>query len=72
MLKHMHFHNNYKDEDSHSSLKRGSIDIKEILKTLKELHLYPTITFEIFEKDDLYESIDYFSQLCQELDIEHC
>ena len=72
MLKHMHFHNNYKDEDSHSSLKNGSIDIKDILKTLKELHLYPTITFEIFEKDDLFESIDYFSQLCQELEIEHC
>ena len=72
MLKHMHFHNNFKDEDSHSSLLRGSLDIKEILLTLKEMHLYPQITFEIFDKEDLLESVEYFNQLCQELNIAHC
>lgn len=72
MLKHMHFHNNFKDEDSHSSLLKGSVDIKEILTTLKELQLYPSITFEIFNKEDLVESVNYFNSLCDELDIPYC
>lgn len=72
MLKHMHFHNNFKDEDSHSSLLKGDIDIKAILKTLKELQLYPTITFEIFDKEELIESVEYFNSLCDEVGIEYC
>ena len=72
MLKHMHFHNNFKEEDSHSSLLKGSIDIKSILITLKELHLYPTITFEIFDKEELIESVEYFNSLCDELGLEYC
>ena len=71
MLKHMHFHSNFKDEDSHSSLLKGDINIKAILLTLKELQLSPTITFEIFNYDDLIESIKYFNSLCEELDIEY-
>ena len=67
----MHFHNNYKDEDSHSSLLKGSLDIKEILLTLKELQLYPQITFEIFNKEDLFESVEYFNNLFEELDIKY-
>ena len=72
MLKHMHFHNNYKDEDSHSSLLKGSLDIKDVLLTLKEMQLYPQITFEIFNEDDLYESVEYFNSLCDEIGIEYC
>ena len=72
MLKHMHFHNNFKDEDSHSSLLKGDINIKNILKTLKEMQLYPSITFEIFDKEDLLESIAHFNLLCEELGIEYC
>ena len=72
MLSHMHFHNKFKDEDSHSSLLKGSVDIKEILKTLKELQLFPTITFEIFDYEELIESVKYFNNLCDELDIEYC
>lgn len=70
MLKHMHFHNNFKDEDSHQSLLKGDIDIKEILKTLKQIQLYPTITFEIFDKEDLFESVEYFNSLCAQLEID--
>jgi len=72
MLSHLHFHNNFKDEDSHSSLFKGSVDIKEILKTLKEMQLYPTITFEIFDYEELVESVKYFNDLCDELGIEYC
>ncbi len=72
MLKHMHFHNNFKDEDSHSSLLKGSLDIKQILVTLKELQIFPQITFEIFDKDDLVESVNHFNSLCDEIGIEYC
>jgi len=72
MLKHMHFHSNFKDEDSHSSLLKGNIDIKEILLTLKQLQIYPTITFEIFDEQDLIESINYFDSLCDEIGLEYC
>ena len=72
MLKHMHFHNNFKDEDSHSSLLKGSVNVKEILLTLKELQLYPSITFEIFNKEELIESVEYFNSLCEEVEIEYC
>ncbi len=67
MLHHMHFHNNYKDEDAHQSLKKGTLDIKEILLALKEMHLYPEITFEIFDKEDLYESVEYLDKLQKEV-----
>ncbi len=72
MLKHMHFHNNDKTEDSHSSLKKGTLEIKPILQTLKDLELYPKIVFEIFDKEDLVESVEYFNSLCDEIGIEYC
>ena len=71
MLKHMHFHNNFKNEDSHSSLLKGTVDIKEVLKTLKQMQIYPTITFEIFDLDELEESVKYFNKLCDELEIKY-
>ena len=72
MLKHMHFHNNDTTEDSHSSLLKGSLDIKKILKTLKEIQLYPSVTFEIFNEEELIESVKYFNTLCEEVGIEYC
>lgn len=67
MLHHMHFHNNYGNEDAHSSLKKGSLEIKPVLETLKTMELYPQITFEIFDRDDLYESVAYFKELHKEV-----
>lgn len=67
MLHHMHFHNNFGDEDAHSSLKNGSLQIKPILETLKEIRLFPQITFEIFNKEDLFESVEYFRKLEKEI-----
>lgn len=63
MLHHMHFHNNYGNEDAHSSLLKGSLEIKPILQTLKDMQLNPQIIFEIFDRDDLYESVEYFKTL---------
>ena len=63
----MHFHNNFKNEDAHSSLKNGTLDIKPILETLKTMQLYPQITFEIFNREELYESVEYFRELYKEV-----
>lgn len=63
MLQHMHIHNNFKDEDAHSSLKRGSVDYVQVFKTIRDMHLNPTVTFEIFDKDDLIESVEYFKEV---------
>jgi len=57
MLHHMHFHNNFVDEDAHGSLKKGTLQIRPILETLKSMELYPQITFEIFDREDLFESV---------------
>lgn len=67
MLHHMHFHNNYKDQDSHSSLLCGNLEIEPIIKTLKDLHLNPQITFEIFDKEALIESVKYFDEIVQKV-----
>lgn len=68
MLHHMHFHNNYGDEDAHQSLKKGTVDVKGVLLSLKELHLYPQITFEIFNREDLLESVEYLNHLQEEIE----
>ncbi len=70
MLHHMHFHNNFGNEDAHSSLKKGSLEIRPILETLKAMELYPQITFEIFNREDLYESVEYFKRLYGEIFVE--
>ena len=67
MLHHMHFHNNFKDEDAHDSLLCGSVEIEPIIRTLKEMYLKPQITFEIFEKDALYESVKYFDEAAEKV-----
>ena len=58
-LVHMHLHNNYRDDDSHLSLLKGTLDFDEIFSKLKELELNPTLVLEIFTENDLYESVDY-------------
>lgn len=67
MLHHMHFHNNFCDEDRHDSLLNGSLDIVPVLQTLKDMQLYPQITFEIFNKEALIESVKYFDEVCEKL-----
>jgi len=62
-LHHMHIHNNFGDEDAHSSLKNGTIDYKEVIKTLKEENLRPEMVLEIFDEKDVIESINYFDEL---------
>ena len=61
-LHHMHIHNNFGDDDSHYSLLNGSIQFPEVFDKLRSIDTIPTIVFEIFKKNDLLESIDYFTK----------
>lgn len=58
-LHHIHLHNNYKDDDSHLSLLKGTIDFDEFFKTIDKLNINPLLVLEIFTEKDLYESVDY-------------
>ena len=63
MLHHMHFHNNFGDEDAHGSLKNGSLDIRTILETLRDMQILPQIVFEIFDREALFESVEYYREI---------
>ena len=67
MLHHMHIHNNFKEEDSHSSLLNGDTDYIPVFQTIKEMHLNPLIVFEIFNEQDLRESIKYFDETLERI-----
>lgn len=67
MLHHMHFHSNPGNEDAHASLKKGTVEIRPVFETLKMMNLYPQITFEIFDREDLYESVEYFKEVYKEV-----
>lgn len=67
MLHHLHLHNNFTNEDSHSSLLDGSVDFVQVFKTLSEIQLKPLIVFEIFDENALRESVQYFDEVLQNL-----
>lgn len=59
-LYHMHIHNNYGDDDSHLSVLKGTINIHEVFEAIKSLNIRPKMVFEIFNKNDVIESINCF------------
>lgn len=61
-LYHMHLHNNYGKDDSHNTLLKGTINVQEVFNTIKDLKLNPKMVFEIFEKKELEESIQFFDK----------
>ncbi len=64
-LQHLHLHNNYKTNDDHNGIKLGTINFVEIIDVLKKENINPYIVFEIFDKNQLKESIEIFKNLCQ-------
>ena len=68
-LIHMHFHNNFGNDDEHNCLTRGTLDFYKIVKCLKNNNLSPLIVFEIFEKQALLESINIFDRLYEKGDL---
>ena len=68
-LHHMHIHNNFGDDDSHLSLLNGSLDFSRIFSTLKSEKTSPVIVFEIFEKEDLLESLEFYNKSLEKLNV---
>lgn len=62
-LHHMHIHNNFKTNDDHAGLKYGSFNILSVIDALQKNELSPLIVFEIFNKEQLIESVDTFKML---------
>jgi sugar phosphate isomerase/epimerase len=58
-LRHMHLHNNYGFWDDHNSLLKGSINFKELFKTLQNQNLNPDLSLEIFDYNQTIESVNY-------------
>lgn len=61
-LKHMHLHNNYGDNDSHLSLLKGTLNFDKIFDIINKLNVNPIFVLEIFEEEDLYESVEYLKK----------
>ncbi|MGN0015138.1 MAG: sugar phosphate isomerase/epimerase family protein [Candidatus Gastranaerophilaceae bacterium] len=62
-LHHMHLHNNFKTNDDHAGLKYGTVNFLSVVDALKKHNLSPLIVFEIFDKEQLMESIDVFKSI---------
>lgn len=62
-LAHCHFHNNYGTNDDHSGIKYGTVNFLDIVETIKSEKIDPYIVFEIFNKEQLIESVDLFKNL---------
>lgn len=62
-LHHMHIHNNFQTNDDHSNLQNGTLEYKEIFSTIKQMNLTPSFVFEMFTKEDIIKSINFFNSV---------
>ncbi len=62
-LHHMHIHNNCGEDDEHNSLLKGTINFDKVFTELKKQQFNPIIVFEMFEKQNLIESLDYYKKV---------
>lgn len=53
-----HFHDNGGEEDSHSELGQGTIDLKKLLKELAQYPGEKTLVFELYRLEDLMNSLE--------------
>jgi sugar phosphate isomerase/epimerase len=61
-IKHVHLHNNDGFFDCHNSLSKGTIDMMDTLKILKEVVPEASWTLEIMELDELIQSIEFLDK----------
>ena len=57
-LTHMHLHNNFKTNDDHAGFNFGTINFLRVFKTLKDENITPLLVLEIFNREQLIESLD--------------
>ncbi|MGD9581440.1 MAG: sugar phosphate isomerase/epimerase family protein, partial [Vampirovibrionia bacterium] len=58
-LKHFHVHNNNSKRDQHNSILRGEINFTEFFEEITRFNQPFTLTLEIFEKNDVIESLEF-------------
>jgi sugar phosphate isomerase/epimerase len=62
-LAHVHMHDNHGKQDEHLPLGKGKIDVREVIRLLKEVNYAGTITFEVFSSHaDAVRSMRLFSK----------
>jgi sugar phosphate isomerase/epimerase len=64
-LQHLHLHNNYGTNDDHAGIYMGTVNFTDVIKTLKQQKTDAYTVFEIFNKQQLIESIKIFKNLYQ-------
>lgn len=62
-LQHIHIHNNYKTNDDHFSLDKGTLDYIKILTHLKDKNINPSYVLEMFTEEDIRKSIELFTKI---------
>lgn len=63
-IAHIHVHDNHGKFDEHLALRKGKINWKRVVSTLKKSGYEKTITFEVFKSEkDLVQSREYFRKL---------
>lgn len=62
-LTHMHLHNNSKTNDDHAGFNYGTINFLRVFKTLKDENLHPLLVLEIFNREQLIESLEIMNSL---------
>lgn len=62
-LTHMHLHNNMKTNDDHAGFNYGTINFLRVFKTLKDENINPLVVLEIFNKEQLIESLEIMQEL---------
>ena len=65
-LTHMHLHNNMKTNDDHAGFNYGTINFLRVFKTLKDEKLNPLVVLEIFNREQLTESLKIMQELSRE------
>lgn len=62
-LVHVHLHDNHGEQDEHLPLGRGRIDVRKVVKLLKEARYDKTVTFEVFtSRADAVRSRELFKK----------
>ena len=62
-LAHVHMHDNHGKQDEHLPLGKGKIDVREVIRLLKEVNYDRAITFEVFSSHlDAVRSMRSFSK----------
>lgn len=64
-LYHMHIHNNFGENDDHFGLDKGTLDFNKIIRAVYQNNPDTKIVFEIFDKNQLLDSLKTFDEILE-------